>query len=271
MDRVWRAITDIATEENLAFMIGDAKLVTEANYATGTLAIAGGVNVTLSGGLWDAAWTKRQIVIQGRGERYGITITGAGTGTLDSTWQGTTTTGLTYRMFRDTYSLPSDCAFGKEIVLFDVAANVPMEFVDYETFTHDRQERRWSSTAGIPTGIARGGLDSSGLPQLVFDPPPGSARVYNLSYFRSPKRPALVTSALDPPWPDDFHDVIPLRAAEEWAARKGHPRRAEMRERLKPRMRKMRAAFDGGNELRRRLGGASERGVITLWGGEYST
>lgn len=274
-DRIWRAIVDIANEENLAFLIGESKLVTEAAYSTGTVSVtAGSTAITLTSGTWDPTWTKRQIIISGRGERYGVTITGATTGTLADAWQGTTLTGLSYRMFRDTYSLPSDCEFGKEIVWYDTAIFSPLDFTDYETFTQDRQDFR-SARASIPVEITRGGLDSNGLPQIIFDPPPGSARVYNLTYYRSPQRPANLDTALSPPWPDGFHDVIALRAGWEWADRRSHPRRVELRDRYRSRMRQMRSAYDGGNELRRRLGPAAGsmarvRGEITLYGGTYS-
>lgn len=75
----------------------------EALYNTGTVAVsAGSASIALTGGTWDTAWANREIQI-GQ-EVYGITVTAAGTGTLDRA-AVTAASGATYTLFRRKYPL----------------------------------------------------------------------------------------------------------------------------------------------------------------------
>jgi len=249
---VWKALQLIHGEEDLSFFVAEppARIVTEAAYSTGTITIVG-TAITLTGGAWNPAWTGRRLIVAGRAERYSIAITGAASGTITEAYLGTETTDLTYTLFRDVYELPANCEFSKEIVVFDVLRKEEITFVDYEALVFERE--RSSARPGQPLRVARVGLSADGKPQLLFDPPPSAAAPYLVPYYRSATKPATLTTPLDPPWPNAFHDVPALRAVVEYANRKGHPRRAEWAKQYRVRMRKLRSKCDGGNELRRRL------------------
>lgn len=248
---VWKGIQLICDEEELPFMVGEGKIVTAPSYSTGTITITGGVNVVLTGGAWPIG-AGYKILIGGQAERYGITTLTGTTGTLDAAFVGTDTTDLTFHLFKDTYPVPADCSFAKEMVVWDVARNEELEFLDFESFINERQQWR-SGKPGIPLCVTRGPIAADGTPQLIFDPPPSTARVYLVPYYKSPVKPASVDAALSPVWPSAFHDVIPLRALAHYTDRKGHPRRLEFAQRFRQRMARMRSTFDGGNELRRAL------------------
>lgn len=84
----------------------DSVLQTVAPYATGTLAIAaGGTALTLTGGTFTAAMTGRAIQIDGRSEWYEFTFVGAGSGTIDRAYEGSTVTAAAYSVSQFVYRL----------------------------------------------------------------------------------------------------------------------------------------------------------------------
>lgn len=84
-------------------------LVTQAEYAAGTLTATQGSNaITGDGTVWTAGMTGRLIRIAGRTEYYTFTRTGDTTGTLDRAYEGETNSGLSYRIAQNLYALPAD-------------------------------------------------------------------------------------------------------------------------------------------------------------------
>jgi len=246
----WKAVTDICGDYDLPFLIKDGRIVTEPSYSTGTISIdPDGVTVTLTGGAWNPAWTARRLRSMTR-DVYDITVTGATSGTLLQPWVGTSSANLPYTMFREAYPMPEDCDFAKEIVVFDVALGVEIDFLPYETFVHEQND---TCSTGRPRSVARGPMAESGASQLVFSPPPSTQRVYRIPYYRKPERPTSYTEPLSPTWPERFHDTVSARAVWLYADGMGHPRRLEFKRAYDTRIRKMAAGLEGGNELRRSL------------------
>jgi hypothetical protein len=270
---LWRAILDIANENDLAFMIGEAKIRTESTYSTGTVNVTNGlVAITGVATVWVAGWTGRRISIAGS-EPYGIALTGAGTANLDTAYLGATAADLKYIIFKDIYTLPADCEFSKEALLYDPLYYQMVDFVDYLEFRRNKSEALTGTVSGIPTEVARIGLTAAGLSQIEFGPlVPNTATTYMLDYYRSPQKPAAITSPVTPIWPEAFEDVKVLRALWKYADKKGHARRFEWEKRYKDRIWLMTTAFDGGNEMRRRMRitHAPSRGGINLAVGNYS-
>lgn len=268
---LWRGIVDICNENDLLFMIGEARIVTEAAYKVGTIAVTG-TALTLTGGVWDTTWEKRKIRIQGRDESYDVAAFGsATTATLSEAWLGDAASGLTYFMYRDTYPLPADCEMTKDLMLFDSTLKERIEFVDYAEFRAAKRES--AVILGSPCAVVRRGINAAGRAEIEFGPRvPEAKRVYLLDYFRSPQRPASLTSAMTPPWPTAYEDVRVKRALSEYAHRKGHQRRFELKEAYDARIWDMTRKFDGGNEMRRRIRGTRSRStnglsIVARWTG----
>jgi hypothetical protein len=270
---LWRGIVDICNENDLSFLIGEARIVTEAPYKEGTVSVTnGGTLVTVTGGVW-AVWQQRKIKIQGRDEIYDVSIVNSmNTLTLAEPWLGETKSGLSYILFRDTYELPADCELTKELLLFDVTQRDQVDFVDYAEFRQAKAQAG-GGLLGIPCAVARRGVNSSGRAEIEFGPRvPDSERVYQLDYFRSPQKPASLDASMNPTWPTAFEDVRVKRALYEYAMRKGHQRRFELKEQYEARIWDMVRKFDGGNEMRRRIRGTrsnTRRGltITARWAG----
>lgn len=262
----WKSVKDICSEHDLAFMIGESRVQTEASYNTGTVAVTNGnTAIALTGGTWSAGWTNRRIRIKGRTEFYDITVTGAAAGTLGTAWQGATGTGLTYEMYRDIYSMPSDCDFAKEVLLWDVTNGRKIDLVDYAEFRETKRESL--GVTGDPTEAARLGLTAAGLAQIELGPlAPASARTILVDYYKKPTKPTALNQSLSPLWPEPFEEVIWLRTIWKYADRRGHPRRFECQQRYDRAIFNLNAKFDGGNEMRRRLRTSADtrRGGMTL-------
>lgn len=272
---LWRSIVDICNENDLAFMIGEGVINVEAAYSTGTVNPTNGSAALVGvGTVWDPAWQGRKISIAG-GAPYTVTINGALTATLDRPYvDGVTTTGLKYVIYRDVYPLPSDCEFSKDALLFDpLRPGLRIAMVDYMEFRRTKRQAFNGVVPGIPCEVARIGMTSAGLAQIEFGPQvPSAAQSYLLDYYRSPQKPAAITNSVTPIWPEAFEDVKVLRALWKYADRKGHARRFEWQKNYKDRIWLMTTAFDGGNEMRRRLRNTRARAEagINVFAGNYA-
>lgn len=193
-------------------------LQTEASYSTGTLLVTpSNTAVTLTGGTWVASWStspsSRRIAIQGRIETYGITITGANTGTLADPWIGDQQTAATYVMWRDSYPLPADCGFADMMALYDPEQGFRLIFNNQATFL--RYLSIDPRAVNFPERFMMVGSSTEAPPRAMFQtwPAAGTVRAYHGWYFR---RPDWMTSDADyPDWPMKFQDMLPLSATIE--------------------------------------------------------
>lgn len=193
-------------------------LQTEASYNTGTLLLTpGSADVTLTGGTWVIGWStspsSRRIAIQGRYETYGITITGANTGTLDAPWIGDALPAATYTMWRDTYPLPADCGFAKLMALYDPEQGFRLVFNNQATFL--RYLSIDPRAVNFPERIMMVGASTENPPRPMFQmwPAAGTVRAYHGWYFSRPDW--MVADADYPDWPMEFQDMLPLSATIE--------------------------------------------------------
>ena len=139
--RIARAIKALNEMHEWSHRLSRSRVTTEAQYATGTVAIAnGGTAVTLTSGTWDTAWStapsSRRIFISGRPEPYDITIASTTTGQLSDAWAGTTQTAASYVLFRDTYPLPTDCDYGDIMRIVDADPAVSQGLMRAELFPY---------------------------------------------------------------------------------------------------------------------------------------
>ena len=248
-------------EHTWRHLLTEGAIVTEAAYSTGTVAVTNGsTSVTLTGGTWVTTWTNRKIRLSGASEVYSITITSGTTGTLNRAFNGTTLTAGTYEIFRDTYTLPTDCDYGRTLLILDPVNSTSIEIKDYLEF--QRYKMRNPGVTGTPmwatmVGLSTVALDGSGgrpLPQIEFGPEaPSVAVVYPIFYYKK----ITLTVFLDgfPDWPENFEDMLWKRARMDVAAsgRHPHPMYPLWKQEYWSRYAEMRGVMDGGAEVARRI------------------
>jgi hypothetical protein len=191
-------------------------LQTEASYTTGSVA-ASGTALTGTGTTWLTSWTTapsmRRVAVQGRSEPYDVTIVSGTSATLADTWVGSSDSGLTYRMFRDVYTLPTDCGMAKVLVIYDPELRYRLRNYTQPKFLDVRASD--NALVSIPEcfTVINQTTETPPRPQIQMYPAPSAVRVYHGWYFR---RPAFLTadaSYLD--WPEEFDDLIWLHSAIE--------------------------------------------------------
>lgn len=207
------------------FLLKEAMVVTEAPYTTGTVtATINSTALVLVDGVWDTTWVNRRIVISGRGELYSVTINSTTTATLSHAWAGSTGSALSYVMYRDVYTLPSDCDWGRDSFWGYAEESRQVDIIG----TYEMKRRKAFSPAaqGRPMCVSRGELQQTvqtALPvaMIEFGPAiPDAAYAINGWYFKKPTLP----SADDhyPLWPDDYDELIDQRAEIIWAQSPRH-------------------------------------------------
>lgn len=261
LSMVWQAIIDLHNEHPWAFILKEGKLITEPQYNTGTVGVTNNSTaVTLSvDGTWGTSWTtspsSRRIVIAGRSEDYGLTITGANTGTLDSVWLGDTNATANYFMFRPLYSLPSDCDYAREYIILDPARNGSIKLVDFGTFWKDFAKQQ--NAPGLVKWATRGPLVSVAgvaIAQLYLGPnPPSSQEVYPIWYFMKPTKPTTLDDFPTPLWPERAEDLIYRRARWQYAEDHNLAMVNRLKDVYLERYFDVASEFDGKNEMERRI------------------
>lgn len=229
-------------------------LQTEASYNTGTVAVSG-TTVTGTDTVFVSSWvtapSMRRIVVQGRGEPYDVSaIAGATSATIADTWIGSSDSGLTYRMFRDTFPLPSDCGFTKVLALYDPEQRARLDFFNQSRFIETRAGD--PGLTGIPEcfTLVQQTSETPPRPQIQLYPAPSTVRAYHGWYFRRPDVPLLAGSYFD--WPDEFDDMHWLRAAiDHFETPRTYSARLADLYKLKyaDLFRKMKTEMDGSNAI----------------------
>lgn len=190
-------------------------LQTEAEYNTGTIAITTQTSaVTLTGGAWVVSWgtapSMRRMEIEGRDELYAVTIFPSTTSaTLADIYIGDTLTAGTYNLFRDVYTLPTDCGYAKLAALYDPSRrsgdNGRLWFYNPHRFIRERQSN--PRLTGIPQcfTFVQQSTELPPRPQLQVYPAPDEIRSYHGWYFR---RPSIMQADSEyPDWPAEFDDM----------------------------------------------------------------
>lgn len=206
------------------FLLQKDIIVTEAPYTDGTVAVTNGsAAVVGSGTAWSAAWANRRTVIEGVATVFDLAVSGAGAATLQAggvnvNWPGDTGAGLTYRIFRDLYTLSSDCDWGREYFWWDPQQNQPLPMIGTSQMLQEKA--LVPGTLGMPTAVARAPLQQSSatsVPQnaVEFGPyAPDGVYSYDMWFFR---KPAVTGSDNDYPlWPEEYEDLIVERMEIEY-------------------------------------------------------
>lgn len=219
LKRINRSIKQNNEAHRWRHLLKRASLQTEADYATGTVEATNGATAIVgTGTTWVAGWStapsSRKIIIQGRPEAYDVTVTGAGTATLGEAWLGDTDSGLTYAMFRDVYPLPTDFDYGKLVKIFDLTNGCFLTYLNPVDFYI--RKARMQASVGIPDSFTIIGLTSETPPrpqlELGFNAP-DSVIGYRIWYYK--RTSFLTVSGAYPEWPEQFEDMLWLRAAIE--------------------------------------------------------
>lgn len=273
----------VVREHPWPFCIAEDRIVTEVEYSTGTVAVTnGGTGVVGTGTTWLTAWTTapstRRVVIAGRPESYRVaTVTDVANLVLRDAWIGETGTALNYRMYREVYTLPSNCGYAGEYILVDPQNNRAVKLKNYGTLI-DRAMRNYAA-ANSATWAARVDLTATGLGQVLFDPPPSDVQVFPLLYFRSATKPVSLAVLPDPLFPSDAEDLIWKRMLVEYAKDPRHKRSdwRDFQSDYDDTLLEAKRRFDGGAELDVRLhntypnvGSIGMNDVFTLTIGEYN-
>jgi hypothetical protein len=211
--RVNRAYRDVSRMHGWQHNLKRFTLQTEAAYTTGTVA-ASGTTLTGTGTTWLTSWTTapsmRRVAIQGRSEPYDITVVSATSATLADTWLGSSDSGLTYRMFRDTYPLPTDCGAAKLVAIYDPEQRVRLWNFNQAKFLDVRSEN--PALTGIPEcfSVVNNTSETNPRPQIQMYPATSAVRAYHGWYF---KRPAVLSADANVfDVPEDYEEMIPLHA-----------------------------------------------------------
>jgi hypothetical protein len=254
-----RSHQKVVREHPWPFCIAEDRIVTEPEYSTGTVnvttlsAAVAGVDTVWQVG-WATAPSMRRIIIEGRPESYRVASIASATAlTLRDVWVGDTGTDLAYRMYRDIYTLPSNCGYGGEYIIIDPPNNRAIKLKNYGTMV-DRGLRNYGTSSDV-TWASRVDLTATGIPQLQFDPPPSSLQVFPLLYFRGATKPASTAALPDPLFPADAEDLTWKRMLMEYAKDPRH-KRADWRDfenEYEEAVFKATKDMDGGAELDVRL------------------
>lgn len=212
------------------FLLQNDILSTEAPYETGTVSVTNGTAAVVgSGTTWSTGWANRRIVISGQPQVYDLLVTGATTATLraggvNKLWPGATDSGLTYRIYRDIYTLSSACDWGRDFIWWDPANSERLHI--YDPWIMLEAKAQTPGTLGRPTGVARAPLSqatATAAPDnnVEFGPyAPDGVYTFQTWYFR---KPAVTTSDDDYPlWPEEFEDLIGNRMQIEYANNPRH-------------------------------------------------
>lgn len=170
-------------------------------YETGTVSVSDGTAlVTGSGTTFTSDMVGRQIRIS---PSSGSSPTGpfdidSFTSTvaisLDANWVGDNESSLTYSIYQDTFSLPSDCneilAVYDYAIRRELAAEPQRERGRYQAW-RDSLSNFWTRT------YSTYGRDSSGNHKIQFNPSPNAKSRIGILYYRHPTPASTVNSTID--------------------------------------------------------------------------
>lgn len=263
----WQAFLLVYSEHPWSFLVKEGVISTEAQYIDGTVLLENeSTAVVGSGTVWDATWASRRFVGEGQVAEYDITITDATHAVLNRAWLGDDLDAATYRIYRDTYPVPSDCDYGREYFITDPSRNTMVRIKDLGVFL--RQKSRGQNGAGYPIWVTRVGTTAAGVPLLRFGPDaPTTVAGYPIIYFAAPQKPANASLSVTPLIPAPYEDLIWRRARWLYAEERGKNlrERDDLRRIYYERFFDAAKAMDGGVEV--------ERYIATIFGtdgGYYS-
>jgi|GEM_PF-3380965 len=212
------------------FLLRNDIVTTEAPYSANTLtATTGSAALVGDSTLWDPTWVSRKIVIQGIATPFDVVVTGATTATLQANganvnWPGATNSGLSYRIYRDVYTLAANFDWGRSFFWWDPSQTFELPMIDVTLML--REKAIIPGNLGQPMAVCRAPLQQA-TPTTVpaaaveFGPyVPDAVRSYNLWGFPIP---AITTADNQYPlWPVGSEDLIGKRMQIEYGDNPRH-------------------------------------------------
>lgn len=171
-------------------------------YTTGTVALTNGsTTVTLTGGTWPSWAASGKLVIGGK--LYPVaTRSSSSVVLLETAWKEATDSSESYRIYRDEYSLPSDCLkFGG--MLPDQAWGGSINPVSYDAILS--AQAAFTTSSRLPWSFS---IHQS---KVVLWPAPDQDRLLNYWYYY---HPATLTSSSDTVDWDSLHTDLLHRAID---------------------------------------------------------
>jgi len=249
------AFLQLCQEEDWQFLITETVLTTEAPYSTGTVvSTPGSTAVVGTATVWVNTWTRKVIVLNGTPYRI-ASVTDNTNLVLEAEYGGPAAlSAASYDIYQDEYALPADCDWGRDLYFLDPTDWNRLQLLDHAVFMESKIYAQ--GILGIPWAVTRVGWSTTGAtapaPLVQFGPDaPSSKREYPFIYLKRPARPTSLTAY--PLWPEDFEDLIVLKAAVEFAESPSRPwnSRFELREKYNMRMWKARVRHGGGAQIDR--------------------
>lgn len=196
------AVDMLSMSRRCPWLIRKSYLQTVSPYSTGTITLtAASAVVTLSGGVFPA-WAASGRIFAGN-IALDVSVRDSNTQvTLTAAWGGDTTAGLSYVLFQDTYSLPTNLyAFGR--VLPGQAWGSDLIPLDIETL--------WSIQNGITTGQEFANYYAVHYDKVVFWPYPSANHSIAYTFWIRPTpitstSLTLTTETVD--WPDAMLGIL---------------------------------------------------------------
>lgn len=207
----------IARSHRWNFLRVDTDIQLVEGYSDGTVAVTEeSADITGTGTTWTSAMTGRKINFSGDLASYTFTQTGATTGTLDRNYAKESDTEATYKIFQDTYAMPSDLMRIEKIINLENGQRtlpVPLgRFID---------QRKATMLTPVSVGgrfmWAFFGKDSDGNENILVHRFPGADEFFKVYYIR---QPADVTAPeTEPDIPGVLHDWLQIELQLHYSLR----------------------------------------------------
>lgn len=200
-----RSLRELCKRYPWRFYQEESNFTILAKYDTGTVTLTdGSTTVTGDGTTFTSAMVGRKFrSTLGKGVYTIAAYVSATEITLDVAWPYDTESDLSYEIYQDKYSLPSDCR--QVIELVDAVTGYP-----WQEITHKDRVRNWSGyvftevnfsfpESAWPYRWAQYGTDSSGNPEILVNSVGDADRVTDVFYHRWPAEVTTIKSQPDIP------------------------------------------------------------------------
>lgn len=189
-------------------------------YQTGTVSITNGsTSLTGTSTVWDTSWKYKRLLLGGINYQI-ATINSPTSATLVQPINvASNYVNAPYKIFQDTYALPSDCEFGT--ILIVVNPRLAYRLVKLPVYAFEMRYN-WPPAlfTNVLEAITDAGVDDTTHAALIrFGPQPNSYDEYRMIYRRRP--PTLTALTSTTLFPESFDRVVELLA--EYYVRFGRP------------------------------------------------
>lgn len=203
------AIDFVVGQTNWEFLLKQTNINVNPLYQTGTIAATDHTNViTLTGGTWDTSWKYKYLYLGSSLAPYPITaFTSPTTATLGVNLNlGMNLTASTYTIYQDTYPLPSDMSFGRELIIINTLYRRKL-FKPHRFTAENRNAFTQFFFNNLQFQYSDAGYDDTDRVYLIkMFPIPSSVATYPIIYYR--QIPYLTQDADTTIFPREFDQAI---------------------------------------------------------------